>query len=50
MKGDLLIMSSEQHLSDFWDPENDWDEGQFIEVIAYTKVPRFLKEGDLEEI
>lgn len=37
------------YLDDFWDTENDWDEGQHIEVVAYAEFPMYLKEMDLVE-
>lgn len=37
------------YLDDFWDTENDWDEGQRIEVLAYAEFPSYLKEQDLVE-
>ena len=38
------------YLDDFWDTENDWDEGQRIEVLAYAEMPSYLKESDLVEV
>ena len=38
------------YLDDFWDTENDWDEGQRIEVVAYAEFPMYLKETDLVEV
>lgn len=38
------------YISDFWDTENDWCEGQQIEVIAYAELPFCLKETDLIDI
>ena len=35
------------YLDNFWDTENDWDEGQRIEVLAYAEFPYCLKEKDL---
>ena len=35
------------YLSNFWSTENDWDEGQRIEVVAYAEFPSYLKESDL---
>jgi hypothetical protein len=37
------------YIDDFWDTENDWDEGQRIEVLAYAELPAYLKESDLVE-
>ena len=37
------------YLDNFWDTENDWYEGQQIEVLAYAEFPCWLKEEDLEE-
>ena len=31
------------YLDNFWDTENDWDEGQRIEVLAYAEFPNFFK-------
>lgn len=38
------------YLDNFWDTENDWDEGQRIEVLAYAEFPCYLKETDLVEV
>lgn len=38
------------YISDFWDTETDWCEGQQIEVIAYAELPFYLKESDLIDI
>lgn len=35
------------YLDDFWNTTNDWDEGQLIEVLAYSELPYGLKEDDL---
>lgn len=35
------------YLDNFWDTENDWDEGQKIEVLAYAELPYSVKENDL---
>lgn len=37
------------YLDDFWDTQNDWDEGQRVEVLAYAELPVYLKETDLVE-
>ena len=37
------------YLGNFWDTENDWDEGQKIEVLAYAKFPVFMIENELKE-
>ena len=37
------------YLNDFWDTNNDWDDGQRIEVLAYAEFPDHLKEIDLVE-
>lgn len=37
------------YLYNFWDTNNDWDEGQRIEVLAYAEFPHHLKESDLME-
>ena len=38
-----------RYLEDFWDTENDWVEGQRIEVLAYAEIPQYIKEKDLVE-
>jgi hypothetical protein len=38
------------YLGNFWDTNNDWDEGQRIEVLAYAEFPAYLKESDLVEV
>ena len=35
------------YLDNFWDTENDWREGQCIEVLAYAEFPSYLEESDL---
>ena len=35
------------YLDNFWDTENDWIEGQNIEVLAYAEIPYSLEEKDL---
>ena len=35
------------YIDDFWDTDNDWCEGQRVEVVAYSRVPVYLKESDL---
>ena len=37
------------YIDGFWDTDNDWCEGQRIEVIAYAELPQYLKETDLKE-
>lgn len=37
------------YLDDFWDTNNDWCEGQRVEVLAYAEFPCCLKETDLVE-
>lgn len=37
------------YLGNFWDTENDWDEGQTIEVLAYAELPCYMNEFDLME-
>jgi hypothetical protein len=37
------------YIDDFWDTDNDWCEGQRIEVIAYAEIPQWMKESDLVE-
>ena len=37
------------YIDDFWDTENDWREGQHVEVIAYAEMPYRIKEEDLVE-
>lgn len=37
------------YLDNFWETENDWDEGQKIEVLAYARFPIYQKETELEE-
>lgn len=37
------------YLDDFWDTENDWCEGQRVEVLAYAEFPCYMKETDLVE-
>lgn len=38
------------YLDDFWDTENDWYEGQRVEVVAYVEFPYYLKECALMEV
>ncbi len=38
------------YLDDFWDTENDWREGQRVEVLAYAEKPYYLGEDDLVEL
>ena len=35
------------YIDDFWDTDNDWCEGQRVEVVAYSRFPSYLKESDL---
>ena len=37
------------YIDNFWDTDNDWCEGQCVEVIAYAKFPYDLNESDLLE-
>lgn len=37
------------YIDNFWDTDNDWCEGQRVEVIAYAEFPYSLKESDLLE-
>ena len=37
------------YIDDFWDTENDWLEGNQVEVVAYAEFPYGLKECDLIE-
>lgn len=37
------------YIDDFWDTENDWIEGNQVEVVAYAEFPYGLKESDLVE-
>lgn len=37
------------YLDNFWNTDNDWDEGQRIEVLAYAEMPCYLKEEELVE-
>jgi hypothetical protein len=37
------------YIDNFWDTQNDWDEGQRVEVLAYADLPVYLKESDLVE-
>ena len=38
------------YLGNFWDTENDWDEGQTIEVLAYAELPYYMNESELMEV
>lgn len=38
------------YIDDFWDTENDWLEGNQVEVVAYAEFPYGLKECDLIEV
>lgn len=35
------------YIDDFWNTNNDWCEGQRVEVVAYAEFPYGLKETDL---
>ena len=37
------------YIDNFWDTENDWLEGNQVEVLAYTELPQRLAEDDLIE-
>lgn len=39
----------EDYIDNFWFTNNDWLEGQRVEVIAYAELPYFINEDDLEE-
>lgn len=36
-----------EYIDDFWNTNNDWREGQRVEVLAYAEFPSYLKETDL---
>lgn len=36
-----------RYLDDFWDTENDWKEGQRVEVLAYAEFPYGKKKEEL---
>lgn len=38
------------YIDDFWDTDNDWCEGQRVEVVAYSRFPSYLKESDLVDV
>ena len=38
------------YIDDFWDTDNDWCEGQRVEVVAYSRFPSYLKESDLIDV
>lgn len=38
-----------RYLDDFWDTENDWKEGQIVEVLAYAEFPYEQKESELRD-
>lgn len=38
-----------EYIGNFWSTENDWYEGQLIEVLAYAELPTYLSEKDLVE-
>lgn len=35
------------YIDNFWDTDNDWNEGQLIEVIAYAHLPYSVEESEL---
>lgn len=35
------------YLDNFWEPDNDWKEGQRVEVLAYAELPYMQKEEEL---
>ena len=37
------------YLDNFWTTENDWLEGQRVEVLAYARFPSYQKETELED-
>ena len=38
------------YIDDFWDTENDWCEGQRVEVVAYAELPyRYLTEKEKQK-
>lgn len=37
------------YIDNFWNTENDWVEGQRVEVVAYAEFPYALKESKLVE-
>lgn len=37
------------YLGNFWDTEDDWDEDQTIEVLAYAEKPTYISEYNLLE-
>lgn len=37
------------YLDDFWDTENDWKEGQRVEVLAYASLPYYQKKEELRD-
>jgi hypothetical protein len=38
------------YIDNFWNTENDWREGQRVEVVAYAELPYSLKEEQLLEV
>ena len=38
------------YISNFWDTEVDWKEGQEVEVVAYAAVPYSVEEDKLVEV
>lgn len=37
------------YIDDFWNTENDWIEGQKVEVVGYAELPYMLPEKELME-
>lgn len=37
------------YLDDFWDTENDWKEGQRVEVLAYAEMPYMQHEEECKK-
>lgn len=38
------------YIDNFWDTENDWCEGQRVEVVAYADFPYYLSYENLVEV
>lgn len=38
------------YIDNFWTTDNDWQEGQIVEVLAYAELPTWVKEKDLVEV
>lgn len=38
------------YIDDFWNTENDWDEGQQLKVLAYAELPYAVKVDKLTDI